>query len=158
MGCASGQAAQFMAFAALCGVGDNIVSTSNLYGGTYNQLKVFLPRLGITTKFVTGNNPEDFRNLIDDKTKAVYLESIGNPRYNVPDFEKIAAIAHEKGVPVIVSIHRLSVDGYKLISNHRLTTRLAQVATSSDQSTTVPTLSYTVPLSGSVVMAQLLVV
>lgn len=99
----SGQAAQFMTFAALAHSGDNIVSTSNLYGGTYNQLKVFLPRLGITTKFVKGDNPHEFAKLIDDKTKAVYLESIGNPRYNVPDFEKIAAIAHEKGVPVVVS-------------------------------------------------------
>jgi len=98
----SGQAAQFMAFAALAQAGDNIVSTSNLYGGTYNQLKVLLPRFGIQTKFVKGDNAEDFKNAIDDKTKAVYLESIGNPRYNVPDFEKIAAIAHEAGVPVVV--------------------------------------------------------
>ena len=99
----SGQSAQFMAIAALAGVGDNIVSTSNLYGGTYNQLKVSFPRLGITTKFVNGNDPEGFRSQIDDKTKAIYLESIGNPRYNVPDFEKICAIAHEAGVPVVVS-------------------------------------------------------
>ncbi|KAI9674327.1 MAG: Homocysteine synthase [Trizodia sp. TS-e1964] len=98
----SGQAAQFMAIAALAHAGDNIVSTSNLYGGTYNQLKVFLPRLGINTKFVKGDNPADFAKLIDDKTKAVYLESIGNPRYNVPDFDAITKIAHEHGVPVIV--------------------------------------------------------
>jgi O-acetylhomoserine/O-acetylserine sulfhydrylase len=76
--------------------------TSTRYGGTYNQLKVFLPRLGINTKFVNGDNPEDFKAAIDDKTKAIYLESIGNPKYNVPDFEKIAAVAHEAGVPVIV--------------------------------------------------------
>ena len=99
----SGQAAQFMTFAALAHAGDNIVSTSNLYGGTYNQLKVFLPRLGIKTKFVTGDRPEDFAKLIDDNTKAVYIESIGNPRYNVPDFEKVCQLAHEKGVPVVVS-------------------------------------------------------
>lgn len=98
----SGQAAQFMAITALAHTGDNIVSTSNLYGGTYNQLKVFLPRLGVTTKFVNGDNAEDFKNAIDDKTKAVYIESIGNPRYNVPDFEKIAKVAHDAGVPVIV--------------------------------------------------------
>lgn len=72
------------------------------YGGTYNQLKVTLPRLGIKTKFVNGDKPEDFKAAIDDNTKAVYLESIGNPKYNVPDFEKIAEIAHEAGVPVIV--------------------------------------------------------
>ncbi|KAJ8609673.1 hypothetical protein MRB53_039010 [Persea americana] len=99
---ASGQAAQFMTIAALAGVGDNIVATSNIYGGTYNQLKVFFPRLGIKTKFVSGDDPEGFRKLIDDKTKAVYLETIGNPRYNVPDFEAIAKIAHDAGVPVVV--------------------------------------------------------
>lgn len=101
----SGQSAQFMTIAALAHTGDNIVSTSNLYGGTYNQLKVFLPRLGITTKFVKGDDPQEFEKLIDDKTKAVYLETIGNPRYNVPDFEKIAQIAHDKGVPVVVCPH-----------------------------------------------------
>ncbi|KAK8107719.1 uncharacterized protein PG998_009732 [Apiospora kogelbergensis] len=99
---ASGQAAQFMTITALAHAGDNIISTSNLYGGTYNQLKVTLPRLGITTKFVQGDKAEDFAAAIDDKTKAVYIESIGNPRYNVPDFEAIAKVAHEKGVPVIV--------------------------------------------------------
>ncbi|KAF2118970.1 hypothetical protein BDV96DRAFT_487310 [Lophiotrema nucula] len=99
---ASGQAAQFIAIATLAQAGDNIVSTSNLYGGTYNQLKVFLPRLGIDTKFVNGDKPEDFKNLIDEKTKAIYIESIGNPKYNIPDFEKIVAVAHEAGVPVVV--------------------------------------------------------
>ena len=99
---ASGQAAQFMAISALAHAGDNIVSTSNLYGGTYNQFKVLLPRFGITTKFVKGDNAEDIAAAIDDKTKAVYIESIGNPRYNIPDFEAIVKVAHEKGVPVVV--------------------------------------------------------
>ncbi|MCJ1276121.1 Homocysteine synthase [Puttea exsequens] len=100
---ASGQAAQFMVFAALAHTGDNIISTSNLYGGTYNQLKVALPRLGITTKFVKGSDdPAEFEKLIDDHTKAIYLESIGNPRYNVPDFAAIAAVAHAHGIPVVV--------------------------------------------------------
>ncbi|KAL4959881.1 O-acetylhomoserine aminocarboxypropyltransferase/cysteine synthase family protein [Aspergillus stella-maris] len=98
----SGQAAQFMAISALAHAGDNIVSTSNLYGGTYNQFKVLFPRFGITTKFVRGDNAEDIAAAIDDCTKAVYVESIGNPRYNVPDFEAIAKVAHEKGVPVVV--------------------------------------------------------
>jgi len=98
----SGQAAQFMAIATLAHAGDNIVSTTNLYGGTYNQLKVFLPRLGITTKFISGDKPEDFGAAIDDKTKAIYIESIGNPKYNVPDIEAIAKVAHEHGVPLIV--------------------------------------------------------
>lgn len=99
----SGQAAQFMAIAAIARAGDNIVSTTNLYGGTYNQLKVFLPRLGITTKFVNGDKAEDFAKAIDDRTRAVYIESIGNPKYNIPDFEAIAKVAHEHGVPLIVS-------------------------------------------------------
>ena len=98
----SGQAAQFMTIAALAHTGDNIISTSNLYGGTYNQFKVAFPRLGITTKFVKGDSAADFDALIDEKTKAVYLESIGNPRYNVPDLEAIAEVAHKHGVPVIV--------------------------------------------------------
>lgn len=98
----SGQSAQFMVFAALAHAGDNIVATSNLYGGTYNQLKVFNPRLGISTKFVKGDDPQEFEKLIDDKTKAVYIESIGNPRYNVPDFEAIVEVAHKHGVPVVV--------------------------------------------------------
>ena len=99
----SGQAAQFIAISALCSAGDNIVSTSNLYGGTYNQFKVFMPRLGINTKFVNGDKVDDIGAAIDDKSKCVYLESIGNPRYNVPDLEAICKVAHEKGVPVVVS-------------------------------------------------------
>ena len=91
-----------MAIATLAGAGDNIVSTSNLYGGTYNQFKVLFARFGITTKFVNGDSPDDIAAAIDDKTKAVYIESIGNPRYNVPDFEAIAEVAHKHGVPVIV--------------------------------------------------------
>ncbi|PKS12160.1 hypothetical protein jhhlp_001458 [Lomentospora prolificans] len=98
----SGQAAQFIAINTLAHAGDNIVSTSNLYGGTYNQFKVFFPRLGIQTKFVNGDKPEDIAAAIDDKTKAVYVESIGNPRYNVPDIEAIAKVAHEHGVPLVV--------------------------------------------------------
>lgn len=96
-----------MTISALAHAGDNIVSTSNLYGGTYNQFKVLFPRLGINTKFVQGDKPEDLAAAIDDRTKAVYLETIGNPRYNVPDFEAIAKVAHEKGVPVVVSISLL---------------------------------------------------
>ena len=92
-----------MAFTAIAHAGDNIVSTTNLYGGTYNQLKVFLPRLGINTKFVNGDNPEDLAAAIDEKTKAIYLESIGNPKYNIPDFEAIAKVAHDHGIPLIVS-------------------------------------------------------
>lgn len=98
----SGQSAQFMAISALAHAGDNIVSTSNLYGGTYNQFKILFPRLGITTKFVNGDKAEDIAAAIDDRTKAVYIESIGNPRYNVPDFKALSKVAHEKGIPLVV--------------------------------------------------------
>ncbi|NUN69805.1 MAG: aminotransferase class I/II-fold pyridoxal phosphate-dependent enzyme, partial [Bacteroidetes bacterium] len=99
---ASGQAAQFLAIQTIVQAGENIISTSNLYGGTYNQFKVTFPRLGIGVKFVDGDHPEEFRKLIDEKTKAIYLETIGNPRLNIPDFEAIAAVAHEHGIPLIV--------------------------------------------------------
>ena len=99
---ASGQAAQFLAIATLAQAGENIVATSYLYGGTYNQFKVTLPRLGINVKFVDGDNPEDFRKQIDENTKALYVETIGNPQFNIPDFEALAAIAHEHGIPLIV--------------------------------------------------------
>ena len=98
----SGQAAQFLAITTIAQAADNIVSTSLLYGGTYNQFKVTLPRLGIQVKFVDGDSPEDFRKLIDPKTKALYIETIGNPRLNVPEIEAIAKIAHENGIPLIV--------------------------------------------------------
>ncbi len=98
----SGQAAQFLAITTIAQAGDNIVTSSHLYGGTYNQFKVALPRLGINVKFVDGDNPESFRAAIDDKTKAIYVETLGNPSFSVPDFEKIAAIAHENGIPLIV--------------------------------------------------------
>ncbi|MCE2672020.1 MAG: aminotransferase class I/II-fold pyridoxal phosphate-dependent enzyme [Microcystis sp. 53598_E5] len=98
----SGQAAQFLAIANIAGAGDNIVSTSYLYGGTYNQFKVSLPRLGINVKFVPGDEAEAFRAAIDDRTKALYVETIGNPRFNIPDFAALAHIAHENGIPLIV--------------------------------------------------------
>jgi len=99
---ASGQAAQFLALSTILQAGENIVSTSYLYGGTYNQFKVSFPRLGITTKFVDGDDPKDFAKAIDAKTKALYVETIGNPRFNVPDFEALAKIAHDAGIPLVV--------------------------------------------------------
>ncbi|KAI9787363.1 MAG: Homocysteine synthase [Peltula sp. TS41687] len=109
----SGQSAQFMTVAALAHAGDNIVSTSNLYGGTYNQFKVFMPRLGINTKFVNGDDPKGFAKAIDDKTKAIYVESIGNPKYNIPDLEAIAKVAHEHGIPLVVD-NTFGAGGYFL--------------------------------------------
>ncbi|MEH2415478.1 O-acetylhomoserine aminocarboxypropyltransferase/cysteine synthase family protein [Nostoc sp.] len=99
---ASGQAAQFLAITTIAQAGDNIVSTSFLYGGTYNQFKVSFPRLGINVKFVEGDDPESFRQAIDDRTKALYVETIGNPQFNIPDFAALAHIAHENGIPLIV--------------------------------------------------------
>ena len=99
---ASGQAAQLTTITTLAETGDNIVSTSYLYGGTYNQFKVSLKRLGIEVRFVDGDDPAEFESLIDDKTRGVYLETIGNPRFNIPDIPAIAEVAHKHGVPVIV--------------------------------------------------------
>jgi O-acetylhomoserine (thiol)-lyase len=99
---ASGQAAQIVTLTTLAQAGDNIVSTSNLYGGTYNQFKVTLPRMGIEVRFASGDNPADLARLIDNKTRVVYVETIGNPQLNVPDFQAIAKAAHDKGVAVVV--------------------------------------------------------
>jgi len=102
LGVASGHSAQFITIATICQAGDNIVSSSYLYGGTYNQFKVAFKRLGIEVKFVDGNDPEAFRSAIDENTKAIYTESIGNPAFHVPDFEALAAVARENGIPLIV--------------------------------------------------------
>ncbi|KAG8951466.1 Homocysteine synthase [Tulasnella sp. 424] len=104
----SGQAALFMAVATIAGTGDNIVSTSYLYGGTYNQFKILFKKFGIGVKFVDGDKPENLAAAIDNKTKAVYIESIGNPKYNVPRIPEIAKaslkclVAHDAGIPLIV--------------------------------------------------------
>ncbi|HNM25696.1 MAG TPA: O-acetylhomoserine aminocarboxypropyltransferase/cysteine synthase [Saprospiraceae bacterium] len=98
----SGQAAQFLALTNILGVGDNFVTTSNLYGGTYNQFKVQFKRLGIEARFTEDERPESFENLIDPRTKAIYLETIGNPRFNLPDFEAIARVARNYNIPLIV--------------------------------------------------------
>ena len=98
----SGQAAQLLAISNITQAGENIVSTSLLYGGTYNQFKVTFPRLGIGVKFVDGDDPADFAKLIDKKTKALYVETQGNPKLNIADIEAIAKVAHDAGLPLIV--------------------------------------------------------
>jgi O-acetylhomoserine (thiol)-lyase len=98
----SGQAAQFIALTNILQAGDNLVSTSFVYGGTYNQFKVQFKRLGIQVKFVNGDDPSDFEKAIDGKTKAIYLETIGNPEFNIPDFDAIAAIAKKHDIPLVV--------------------------------------------------------
>jgi len=98
----SGQAAQFIALTNILQAGDNLVSTSYLYGGTYNQFKVQFKRLGIGVKFVDGDSPSDFEKLIDNNTKAIYLETIGNPKFNIPDFDAISEVAKKHDIPLIV--------------------------------------------------------
>jgi len=98
----SGQAAQFIALNNILQAGDNFVSSSHLYGGSYNQFKVAFKRLGITVKFANGDEPADFEAKIDENTKAIYLETIGNPAFSVIDFEQIAAIAAKHDLPLIV--------------------------------------------------------
>lgn len=98
----SGQAAQFLAISNIMGAGDNFVSSSNLYGGTYNQFKVTFKRIGIEARFTAGESPADYEKLIDDRTKAIFVETIGNPSYTVPDFEGISAVAKKHDLPLIV--------------------------------------------------------
>ncbi|KAI9463909.1 Cys/Met metabolism PLP-dependent enzyme-domain-containing protein [Boletus coccyginus] len=108
---ASGQAAQFLAISTIASAGDNIVSTSYLYGGTYNQFKVTFKKYDIGVKFVNGDSPADFAKAIDDKTKAIFVESIGNPKYNVAPIPELAKVAHDNGIPLIVD-NTFGMGGY----------------------------------------------
>jgi O-acetylhomoserine/O-acetylserine sulfhydrylase len=99
---ASGQSAQFLAITTLAEAGDNIVSSSSLYGGTYNQFKVQFPRLGIGVRFVGTDDFAAWEAAIDERTRALYVESIGNPGFDVPEFRKLAAIAKAHGLPLVV--------------------------------------------------------
>ena len=98
----SGQSAQFIALNNIVQVGDNIVSTAHLYGGTYNQFKNQFKRLGVEARFTKNDKPEEFEALIDENTKVLYLETIGNPGLNIPDFDAIAAVAQKHDIPLIV--------------------------------------------------------
>ena len=98
----SGQAAQFIAVNNILQAGENFVTSSSIYGGTYNQFKVSFKRLGIEARFGNVDEPESFEKLIDEKTKAIFVETIGNPGFNIPDFEKIAALAQKYDLPLIV--------------------------------------------------------
>ena len=99
---ASGQAAQFIALNNICSAGDSIVSTNYLYGGTYNQFKVAFKRVGIEVRFAKANDIDSYEALIDDTTKAIYIETIGNPEFNIPDFEALAALAKKHDLPLVV--------------------------------------------------------
>lgn len=98
----SGQAAQLLALHNILQAGENFVSSPFLYGGTFNQFKVAFKRLGIDARFAKSDKAEDLEKLIDDKTKAIYLETIGNPEFNIPDFESVAALAKKHGIPLVV--------------------------------------------------------
>lgn len=102
LGVASGMSAIFLAVLNVSELGENIVSGDNLYGGTYELFNYTLPRLGRTVKFVNSEKPEEFEAAIDEKTRAIYVESLGNPKLDVPDFEKLAKIAHDHDIPLIV--------------------------------------------------------
>lgn len=102
LGVASGQSAQFIALQNILEQGDNIVASSYLYGGTYNQFKVTFKRLGFEVRFADGDNPADFASKINDRTKAIYVETIGNPGFSIPDFEQLAEIAQKNNIPLIV--------------------------------------------------------
>ncbi|AEN91307.1 MULTISPECIES: homocysteine synthase [Priestia] len=102
LGVASGQSATTFSILNIASAGDEIVSASSLYGGTYNLFSSTLPKLGITVKFINADNPENFRSAITSKTKAIYAESVGNPQGNVLDIEAVADIAHEHGIPLII--------------------------------------------------------
>lgn len=99
---ASGQSAQFIALTNILEAGDNFVTSSSLYGGTYNQFKVSFKRLGIEARFAKNDTPENIEAAIDDNTKAIYVETIGNPSFSIPDFDRIAAIAKKYDLPLIV--------------------------------------------------------
>ncbi|MDO5523321.1 MAG: O-acetylhomoserine aminocarboxypropyltransferase/cysteine synthase [Bacteroidia bacterium] len=107
----SGQSAQFIALNNILQVGDNFVTTSNLYGGTYNQFKSQFKRLGIDVRFTPTNDPSEFEKRIDDNTKALYLETVGNPQLNIPDFDAIAEVARKHDIPLIVD-NTIGAAGY----------------------------------------------
>jgi O-acetylhomoserine (thiol)-lyase len=99
---ASGQAAETLTITTLASAGEEIISTTSLYGGTYNLFHYTLPKLGITVKFVDADDFEGLRALINDKTRAIYTETLGNPKLDVVDIERIAAIAHEHKLPLVI--------------------------------------------------------
>src|SRR4030066_442255 len=102
LGVSSGQAAQTLAILAITRVGDEIVSANNLYGGTYQQFHSTFPKLGRKVTFVDSQNPKAFAKAINKKTRAIYAETIGNPKLDVPDFEAIAQVAHKAEIPFVV--------------------------------------------------------
>ena len=111
----SGQAAQFIALQNILQSGDNFVSSSHLYGGTYNQFKVSFKRLGIEARFADGVNVDSYEPLIDENTKAIYVETMGNPEFSVPDFEALGALGRKHGIPLVVD-NTFGAGGYSAVS------------------------------------------
>jgi O-acetylhomoserine (thiol)-lyase len=112
----SGQAAETLALLAITRVGDEIVSANNLYGGTYELFHYTFPKLGRTVKFVDSTKPEEFAHAITERTRAIYAETIGNPKLDVPDFVALAKIAHDAGIPLGADI--LTTSATKYIGGH----------------------------------------
>ncbi|KAL7626855.1 hypothetical protein AAE478_003629 [Parahypoxylon ruwenzoriense] len=108
---ASGHAAQFMALTQCCEPGHNFISTSWLYGGSFNQFRVYLNKFKISVKWVVGNDPAKFDEAIDENTRAIYIETISNPKHSVPDIAAIAAVAHKHGIPLVVD-NTFGMGGY----------------------------------------------
>jgi O-acetylhomoserine/O-acetylserine sulfhydrylase len=111
LGTSSGHAAQFLAITTIAQAGENFVSSSRLYGGSYNQFTVTFKRLGIDVRLVDSDDPRDFEKQIDGKTKALYVETIGNPRLDVPDIGGLAKVAHAHGIPLIID-NTFGIGGY----------------------------------------------
>ncbi|TFK68111.1 O-acetylhomoserine ami [Pluteus cervinus] len=117
----SGLTAQFMAIANIATTGDNIVSSTYLFGGSYNQFKVTLPKFGIKVKFVTGDNPDDYATAIDERTRAIFVEAIGNPKYDVAPIPELAKVAHDHNIPLIVGYYLRPFDYGADIITHSAT-------------------------------------
>jgi O-acetylhomoserine (thiol)-lyase len=111
----SGQAAQMLALLAITQVGDEIVSANNLYGGTYQQLHYTFPKLGRNVVFVDSSTPAEFKKALTPKTRAIYAETIGNPKLDVPDFEALAQIAHEANIPLLGCLRQRAGNGQRSI-------------------------------------------
>ena len=102
MAVASGHAAQFLTFSTIVQKGENFITSPFLYGGTHNQFKVTFAGFGIEVRFAKDIEPDSFEELIDDRTKALYVETIGNPGFNIPDLEALAKLAGKYGIPLVV--------------------------------------------------------
>jgi O-acetylhomoserine/O-acetylserine sulfhydrylase len=135
-----------MAITSICEPGHNFVSTMNLYGGTFNQFRVYFKKFNIPCKFVEGQDPQKIKEAIDENTRAVYVETIGNPQFNVPDIQAISDVCHEAGIPLIVD--NTFGMGYVCLSIFRIQFLTVPVATLLSPLNSVRTSSRTRALNG----------